>query len=187
MKVSVSSFRSGATISTTAKTVNADVAINSLFTEDDGLICTGSNSYSCFTLTQGFTPGGPVITGDTGTSRNVVISINTKNILSDNQIFIENAKYATGTKSLEGQDPSSLTWFEIPELSKQVFSGLPASSAAVKTTISVPANSYVAIYLADPLDKRITSTYKWNEGNYQYIQATSIIRNSVTYTITIKN
>ena len=184
VKVSVSSFRSGATISTTAKTVNADVAINSLFTEDDGLICTGTNSYSCFTLTQGFTPGGPVVTGDTGTSRDVVISINTKNIFSDNQIFIENAKYATGTTLSEAQN--SLTWFEIPELSNQVFSNLPASSAAVKTTISVPTNSYVAIYLADPLDKRITSTYKWEKGNYQYIQADSI-RNSVTYTITIKN
>ena len=184
-KVKVSaSFRSGATISTTAKTINADVAINSLFTEDDGLICTGTNSYSCFTLTQGFTPGGPVVTGDTGTSRNVVISINTKNIFSDNQIFIENAKYATGTTSSEAQN--SLTWFEIPELSKQSFSNLPASSAAVKTTISVPTNSYVAIYLADPLDKRITSTYKWKEGNSQCIQADSI-RNSVTYTITIKN
>ena len=114
VKVSVSSFRSGATISTTAKTVNADVAINSLFTEDDGLICTGTNSYSCFTLTQGLTPGGPVITGDVGTKRSIVISINTTNISSD-KLFIENAKYATGATLSEAQN--SLTWTAISELS----------------------------------------------------------------------
>lgn len=185
VKVSVSSFRSGATISTTAKTVNADVAINSLFTEDDGLICTGPNSYSCFTLTQGLNPGGPVITGDTGTSRDVVISINTKNIFSD-KLFIKNAKYATGTTPLEGQDPSSLTWFEIPELSSKEFSGLTASSAAVKTTIYVPSRAYVAIYLTDPVDKNSVTTYKWQEDNYQYIQP-SPLTESVTYTVTIKN
>ena len=186
-KVKVSaSFRSGATISTTAKTVNADVAINSLFTEDDGLICTGTNSYSCFTLTQGFTPGGPVITGDVGTKRSIVISINTTNISSDNNMFIENAKYATGTTSTEVEDHNSLTWFEISELSFKDFSGLPVSSAAVKTIISVPAKSYVAIYLRDPIDKRIITTYKWKEGNYQYIQP-SPLTESVTYTVTIKN
>ena len=184
VKVSVSSFRSGATISTTAKTVNADVAINSLFTEDDGLICTGPNSYSCFTLTQGLTPGGPVITGDIGTYREIVISINTANISSDNNMFIENAKYATGTTLSEAQN--SLTWFEISELSSKDFSGLPVSSAAVKTTISVPAKSYVAIYLTDPIDKRIITTYKWEEGNNQNIQP-SPLPESVTYTVTIKN
>ena len=187
VKVSTNAENSGATISDSMFRYNANVSISPLFTRGDGLTCTGEAVYSCFTLTDAsFTPGGPVITGDTGTSRDVVISINTKNILSDNQIFIENAKYATGATPSEVQNNSDLTWFEIPELSKQVFSNLPASSAAVKTTISVPTNSYVAIYLADPLDKRITSTYKWNEGNYQYIQANSI-RNSVTYTITIKN
>ena len=82
----------------------------------------------------------------------------------------------------EVQNNSDLTWFEIPELSNQVFSDLPASSAAVKTTISVPAKSCVAIYLADPIDKQIVTTYKWEKGNYQYVEANSI-RNSVTYTI----
>ena len=189
VKVSVSAENSGATMTMSGsnRRFNANVSISPIFSRGNGLTCTGEAVYSCFTLTDAsFTPGGPVITGDTGTSRDVVISINTKNILSDNQIFIENAKYATGATPSEVQNNSDLTWFEIPELSKQVFSNLPASSAAVKTTISVPTNSYVAIYLADPLDKRITSTYKWNEGNYQYIQANSI-RNSVTYTITIKN
>lgn len=188
VKVSVSAENSGATMTMSGsnRRFNADVAINSLFTEDDGLICTGTNSYSCFTLTQGLTPGGPVITGDVGTYREIVISINTINTtnISSDRLFIENAKYATGTTLTEAQN--SLTWFEIPELSNQVFSGLPASSAAVKTTISVPANSYVAIYLADPVSMNYGTGYKWEKGNYQHIQADSI-RNSVTYTITIKN
>ena len=173
VKVSVSSFRSGATISTTAKTVNADVAINSLFTEGDGLICLGSNSYSCFTLTQGFTPGGPDISGGVETYRSIVISINTKNISSD-KLFIENAKYATGATLSEAQN--SLTWTTI--------SGLTASSAAaVEATISVPVRAFVAIYLTDPVDKSSVTptTYKWKEGNYQYIEPRSI-RHSVTYT-----
>lgn len=178
VKVSVSSFRSGATISTTAKTVNADVAINSLFTEGDGLICTGANSYSCFTLTQGLTPGGPVITGDTNAGQ-IVISINTTKI-SSNKLLIEDAKYATGATESEAQN--SLTWTTISDLSNQEFSGLTASSAAVKTTIYVPSGVYVAIYLADPVDKQIITTYKWEEGNNQYIQS-SLLSRSVTYTV----
>lgn len=186
VKVSANAENSGATMTMSGfnRIFNANVSISPIFSRGNGLICTGASGYSCFTLTDTLNPGGPVVTGDIGTYREVVISINTKNIFSDNQIFIENAKYATGTTLAEAQN--SLTWLEIPELSNQVFSGLPASSAAVKTTISVPANSYVAIYLADPIDKQIVTTYKWNEGNYQHIQANSI-KNSVTYTITIKN
>lgn len=180
VKVSANAENSGATISGSRLTYKASVSISPIFNNGNGLTCTGASGYSCFTLSDVLTPGGPVITGTIGTYREVVISINTKNILSDNQIFIENAKYATGTTLAEAQN--SLTWFEIPELSNQVFSGLPVSSAAVKTTISVPAKSYVAIYLTDPIDKRIITTYKWKDGNYQYIQANSI-RNSVTYTI----
>ena len=175
VKVSVSSFRSGATISTTAKTVNADVAINSLFTEDDGLICTGPNSYSCFTLTQGFTPGGPDVSGGVGTKRNIVISINTTNMSSDRQLLIKEAKYATGTKPLDVQDPSSLTWTAISEISS------PSDFTPSSATISVPARAYVAIYLADPIDVNVATTYKWKEGNSQYIQP-SPLPESVTYT-----
>ena len=184
VKVSVSAENSGATMSMSGsnRRFKANVSISPIFSRDNGLTCTGASGYSCFTLSDGLNPGGPVVTGDIGTYREVVISINTKNILSDNQIFIENAKYATGTTPSEVENHNSLTWRKIPELSNQVFSGLPASSAAVKTTISVPANSYVAIYLADPVDKQIVTAYKWNEDNYQYIQANSI-RNSVTYTI----
>ena len=172
-KVKVSaSFRSGATISTTAKTVNADVAINSLFTEDDGLICTGTNSYSCFTLTQWFTPVGPVVTGGTNDGQ-IVISINTTNMPS-NSLFIKSAKYATGATPSEVQNHNSLTWTTI--------SGLTASSA-VEVTISVPVRAYVVIYLTDPVDKNSVNatTYKWNEGNHQYVQS-SLLPVSVTYT-----
>ena len=175
VKVSVSSFRSGATISTTAKTVNADVAINSLFTEDDGLICTGPNSYSCFTLIQWLTPGGPDITGGVITNRNIVISINTTNMSSDRQLLIKDAKYATGTTPLEAQDPSSLTWTAISEISS------PSDFTPSSATISVPARVYVAIYLADPIDVNVATAYKWKEGNCQYIEP-SPLPESVTYT-----
>lgn len=181
VKVSVSSFRSGATISKATSTVRADVAINSLFTEGDGLTCTGTNSYSCFSLTQGLTPGGPVITGDVGTKRSIVISINTTNISSD-KLFIEEAKYATGTTLPEVQNHSNLTWTAISELSSKEFSGLTASSAAVKTTIYVPVRAYVAIYLTDPVDKNSVTAYKWEEGNYQYIES-SPLSETVTYTV----
>ena len=182
VKVSVSAENSGATMSDSRFTRKASVSISPFFAKGNGLTCTGASGYSCFTLSDGLNPGGPVITGDIGTYREIVISINTKNIFSDNEIFIKSAKYATGTTLTEVQNNSGLTWFEIPELSNRVFSDLPASSAAVKTTIPVPAKSCVAIYLADPIDKRIITTYKWKEGNSQYIQANSI-SNSVTYTI----
>ena len=188
VKVSVSAENSGATMTMSGsnRRFNANVSISPIFSRGNGLICTGASGYSCFTLTDTLNPGGPVVTGDIGTYREVVISINTKNIFSDNQIFIENAKYATGTTSTEVEDHNSLTWFEISELSSKDFSGLPVSSAAVKTTISVPAKSYVAIYLTDPIDKRIITTYKWKDGNSQYIQP-SPLPESVTYTVTIKN
>ena len=177
-KVKVSaSFRSGATISKATSTVRADVAINSLFTEGDGLICSGSNSYSCFTLTQGFTPGGPTITGDTNDGQ-IVISINTTNLSSD-KLFIKEAKYATGTTLTEAQN--SLTWTTI--------SGLTAfSPAAVEATISVPVRAYVVIYLTDPVDKSSVNptTYKWKEGNHQYVQS-SLLSKTVTYTVIPSN
>ena len=176
VKVSVSSFRSGATISKTTGTVSADVAINSLFTEGDGLICTGTSGYSCFTLTQGFTPGGPDVSGGVGTKRNIVISINTTNMSSDRQLLIKEAKYATGTKPLDVQDPSSLTWTAISEISS------PSDFTPSSATISVPARAYVAIYLADPIDVNVATTYKWKEGNSQYIQP-SPLPESVTYTV----
>lgn len=180
VKVSVSAENSGATMSGSRLTYNANVSISPIFSRGNGLTCTGASGYSCFTLSDGLTPGGPSVTGDVGTKRSIVISINTTNISSD-KLLIENAKYATGTKPLDVQDPS-LTWTTISELSSKEFSGLTASSAAVKTTILVPAKSYVAIYLTDPIDKQIVTTYKWKEGNYQYIES-SPLPETVTYTV----
>ncbi len=178
VKVSVNAENSGATISDSRFSYNANVSTSLVFTKGNGLTCTGTNVYSCFTLTQGLTPGGPVITGDTNDGQ-IVISINTTNISSD-KLFIENAKYATGSTLEEAQN--SLTWTAISELSFKEFSGLTASSAAVKTTIYVPVRAYVAIYLTDPVDKQIVTTYKWEEGNYQYVQS-SLLSKSVTYTV----
>ena len=181
VKVSVSSFRSGATISKVTSTVSADVAINSLFTEGDGLTCTGTNSYPCFSLTKGFTPGGPITPDPEITpKRSIDIFVKTGGLY---KLFIGTAKYATGTTLEEVQDYNSLTQALIPELSKEIV-GL--SSSGIQATISVPADSYVAIYLTDPIDKRIITTYKWEKGNYQYIQP-SPLPESVTYTVTIKN
>ena len=174
VKVSVNAENSGATISGSRLRYPANVSISPIFTRGNGLTCTGTDVYSCFTLTDTLTPGGPTITGDTGTSRDVVIYINTKNMSSDRQLLIEEAKYATGTKPLDVQDPS-LTWTAISEISS------PSDFTPSSAIISVPARAYVAIYLADPIDVNVATTYKWKEGNYQYIEPRSI-RDSVTYT-----
>lgn len=185
VKVSVSSFKSGATISKATSTVSADVAIDSLFTEGDGLTCTGTNSYPCFSLTKGLTPGGP-ITPDPGITpkRSIDIFVKTGGLY---KLFIGTAKYATGNTLQEVQDYNSLTQASISELSKEIV-GL--SSSGIQATISVPADSYVAIYLADPLGSRSSTEdmtqYAWAENNAQYVSS-GYTRESVTYTITIKN
>lgn len=178
VKVSVSAENSGATMTMSGSNLrfNANVSISPIFSRGNGLICTGASGYSCFTLTDTLNPGGPVITGNIGTYREIVISINTTNLSSD-KLFIEKAKYATGTTLTEVQNNSNLIWTTI--------SGLTASSAAaVEATISVPAKSCVAIYLTDPVDKSSVTptTYKWKEGNYQYIKS-SPLPETVTYTV----
>ena len=177
VKVSTNAENSGATISDSMFRYNANVSISPLFTRGDGLTCTGEAVYSCFTLTDAsFTPGGPDVSGGVGTKRNIVISINTTNMSSDRQLLIKEAKYATGTKPLDVQDPSSLTWTAISEISS------PSDFTPSSATISVPARAYVAIYLADPIDVNVATTYKWKEGNYRYIQP-SPLPESVTYTV----
>ena len=176
VKVSTNAENSGATISDSMFRYNANVSISPLFTRGDGLTCTGEAVYSCFTLTDAsFTPGGPDVSGGVGTKRNIVISINTTNMSSDRQLLIKEAKYATGTTPLEVQDPSSLTWTAISEISS------PSDFTPSSATISVPVRVYVAIYLADPIDVNVATAYKWKEGNYQYIQS-SPRPESVTYT-----
>lgn len=177
VKVSTNAENSGATISDSMFRYNANVSISPLFTRGDGLTCTGEAVYSCFTLTDAsFTPGGPDVSGGVGTKRNIVISINTTNMSSDRQLLIKEAKYATGTKPLDVQDPSSLTWTAISEISS------PSDFTPSSATISVPVRAYVAIYLADPIDVNVATTYKWQEGNYQYIQPNPLPE-SVTYTV----
>ena len=193
VKVSASLLKvSGATISNSTSTFNADIAINPLFTEGDGVVCTGPLVYSCFTLTRGFIPidpEGPIrppVTGDTGTvvTRKIDVYINTESF-SLYKLLINTATYGTGTTLSEVQDHSRLRQAVIPELSKE-FSGLSISSTAVQATIEVPVNAYVAIYLSDPQGSPNNSTqyaqYSWVENNCQYVSPGSI-RESVTYTL----
>ena len=174
VKVSVSAENSGATMTMSGSNLrfNANVSISPIFNRGNGLTCTGTNVYSCFTLTDALNPGGPVVTGGTNDGQ-IVISINATNMPS-NSLFIKSAKYATGTTLTEVQNSSDLTWTTI--------SGLPASSV-VEATISVPVRAYVVIYLTDPVDKNSVNatTYKWKEGNHQYVQS-SLLPVSVTYT-----
>lgn len=192
IKVSPSALgNSGATIaSKTLGEVPADVEINSLFTFGDGAVCTGPMSFPCFTLTRQMGEVGPIIppiTGDTGTTvdtRKIDIFISTQNV-GLYKLLIQTATYGTGTTLSEVQDYANLRQAVIPELSKEI-SGLSISTAAVQTTIEVPVDAYVAIYLSDPsgsASNNITmSKYSWVENNYQYVSPGNT-RASVTYTI----
>jgi hypothetical protein len=182
---------SGATISgTLVVKSDADVEISPLFTEGDGVVCTGPLGYPCFELTRSFDPIGPVIppvTGDTGTpitTRKIDVYINTENI-GLYRLLIQTATYGTGTTLSEVQDHKNLLHAQIPELSKEI-SGLSMSSTAVQATIEVPSNAYVAIYLSDPsgsASNNLTmSLYSWKEDNHQYVSP-GYTRASVTYTI----
>ena len=194
VKVSASLFKdSGATISNTTTTYNADVAINPLFTEGNGVVCTGPLVYSCFTLTRaGFIPIDPEdpirppVTGDTGTvvTRKIDVYINTESF-GLYKLLINTATYGTGTTLSEVQDHSSLRQAVIPELTKEL-SGFSMSSTAVQATIEVPTNAYVAIYLSDPQGSPNNlaqyTQYSWVENNHQYVSPGST-RESVTYTL----
>lgn len=182
---------SGATIaSNTLGEVAADVEINSLFTEGDGVVCTGSLGYPCFTLTRQLSiidPILPPVTGDTGTTidtRKIDIYISTINV-GLYRLFIDSATYGTGSTLSEVQDIDNLRQAVIADLSQEI-SGLSISTAAVQTTIEVPADAYVAIYLSDPsgsASNNITmSKYSWVENNWQYVSPGNT-RASVTYTI----
>ena len=193
VKVSVSLLKdSGATISNSKSTYNADIAINPLFTEGNGVVCTGPLVYSCFTLTRSFSPidpEGPIrppVTGDTGTvvTRKIDVYINTESFALY-KLLINTATYGTGTTLSEVQDHGNLRQAIIPELNKE-FSGLSISSTAVQATIEVPSNAYVAIYLSDPQGSPNNlaqyTQYSWVENNHQYVSPGST-RESVTYTL----
>lgn len=191
VKISKSLFNdSGATLSNSLSTNNATVAINSIFTEGDGVICTGPLGYPCFELTRNLDVIDPVIppfTGDTGTpitTRKIDIFISTEN-LGLHRLLIQTATFGTGTTLSEVQDHKNLKQALIPELSKEI-SGLSISSTAVQATIEVPSNAYVAIYLSDPSGSASNlgnmALYSWVENNYQYVSPGNT-RASVTYTI----
>lgn len=191
IKVSPQSLgNSGATIaSSTLGEVAANVEINSLFTEGDGVACTGSLGYPCFTLTRQLNvidPILPPVTGDTGTvvTRKIDIYISTQNV-GLYRLLIDSATYGTGSTLSEVQDIDNLRQAVIADLSKEI-TELPISTAAVQTTIEVPVDAYVAIYLSDPkgsASNLITmSQYSWVENNWQYVSPGNT-RASVTYTV----
>lgn len=189
VKVSASLFKdSGATISNTTTTYNADIAINPLFTEGNGVVCTGPLVYSCFTLTRSFSPidpDEPVTPPVSAQTRKIDIYISTKNV-SLYRLRIDTASYGTGSTLSEVQDTANpVTQVEISELTTEK-SGLPISSMAVQATIEVPADAYVVIHLSDPKGSANVSTalaqYAWAENNYQYVSP-GHKRTSVTYTI----
>ena len=185
VKVSTNAENSGATISDSRLRYPANVSTNLVFTRGNGLTCKGSNVYSCFTLTDTSTTGSPITPPDPGIKkRSIDIFVKPGGLY---KLRIQTATYATGSTLEEVQDYNNLSQAVIPELSQEMV-GL--SSSAIQATISVPADSYVAIYLADPLGS-LSSTenmtqYAWVENNVRYVSS-GYTRESVTYTITIKN
>lgn len=190
IKVSPSLFGdSGATISSdNSGKVPAKVEINSLFTEGDGVTCTGPLEYSCFTLTRDLDfidPDKPIDPPVSAQTREIDIYISTENV-SLYRLRIDKASYGTGSTLPEVQDTAKpVKQVNISELTTEK-SGLPSSSAAVQATIEVPADAYVVIYLSDPKGSANVSTalaqYAWAENNYQYVSP-GHKRTSVTYTI----
>ena len=172
----LSSPSNGATISTDGlREFDADVAINSLFTEGDGLVCTGPLVYSCFTLTRSFSPVDPPIIVPT---RKIEIVV--KSQLALYRVLITTATYCTGS-TLEEVKNHSTTQKIISELNNKEKTDFGYSTAV---TINVPRDAYVAVYLSDPSASPNSieplSQYRWIEDNWQYV---SPRKTSVTYTI----
>ena len=189
VKVRVSLLKdSGATISNSTSTYNADIAINPLFTEGNGVVCTGPLVYSCFTLTRSFSPidpDEPVTPPVSAQTRKIDIYISTENV-SLYRLHIDEASYGTGSTLSEVQNTANpVRQVAISELTTEK-SGLSSSSMAVQATIEVPADAFVVICLSDPKGSANVSTalaqYAWVENNYQYVSP-GHKRMSVTYTI----
>lgn len=173
----LSSSSSGATISSDASKVDANVAINSLFTEGDGLVCTGPSEYPCFTLTGKFTPIDPPIIGP---RRKIEIVV--KSQLALYRVLINKAAYCTGSTLEEVKNYSTLQT-SISALENKEITGFGNSTAV---TINVPSNAYVAVYLsspsASPTNMEPLSQYRWIEDNWQYVEPGSA-KATVTYTV----
>ena len=175
----LSSPSSGATISSDASKVDANVAINSLFTEGDGLVCTGPSEYPCFTLTGKFTPIDPPIFVPTRK-----IEIDVKSQLNLYRLLITTATYCSGSTLQEVEENhSTLFQKHISELENKEITDFGNSTAV---TINVPRDAYVAIYLsnpsASPTNMEPLSQYTWIEGNRQYVSP-GTGKTSVTYTV----
>ena len=101
IKVSPSLFKdSGATISSDKSgEVAAKVEVNSMFTEGNGVTCTGPLEYSCFTLD----PDEPVTPPVSAQTRKIDIYISTENV-SLYRLHIDEASYGTGSTLTEVQD-----------------------------------------------------------------------------------
>lgn len=178
-KIKVSSSPSGgATISSDASKVDANVAINSLFTEGDGLVCTGLSEYPCFTLTGKFTPIDPPIFVPTRK-----IDIIVKSQLALYRVLITTATYCSGSTLQEVENHSTLIQTSISALENKEITGFGNSTAV---TINVPSNAYVAVYLsspsASPTNMEPLSQYRWIEDNWQYVSP-GTGKTSVTYTV----
>ena len=182
---------SGATISATlAGKVDADVEISPLFTEGDGVICTGPIGYPCFDLTRSWDVVDPVLppsTGDTGTTVttrkiDVVIQFDSLYLY---RLLIDTASFGTGTTLSEVQDTNSLRQAIIGELAKEHEDINHATS--IETTIEVPSNAWVRVYLSNPKGSPSNNInlalYSWVEGNERYVEP-GVTRETVIYTVT---
>ena len=175
----LSSPSSGATISTDGlREFDADVAINSLFTEGDGVVCTGISEYPCFTLTRKFDPVDPPIFVPTRK-----IEIDVKSQLTLYRVLIATATYCTGSTLQEVENHSTLIQTSISALENKEITDFGNSTAV---TINVPRDAYVAIYLSNPSASPNSieplSQYRWIEGNRQYVSP-GTGKTSVTYTV----
>lgn len=175
----LSSPSSGAKISLDAlREFDADVAINSLFTEGDGVVCTGISEYSCFTLTRKFDPVDPPIFVPTRK-----IEIDVKSQLQLYRLLITTATYCSGSTMQEVENHSTLIQTSISALENKEITDFGNSTAV---TINVPRDAYVAIYLSNPSASPNSieplSQYRWIEGNRQYVSP-GTGKMSVTYTV----
>lgn len=179
-KIKVLSLPSnGATISSDGlREFDADVAINSLFTEGDGLVCTGPSGYTCFTLTRNLDPVDPPIIVPT---RRIEIIVKSQLLLY--RLLITTATYCTGSTLEEVKNHSTLTQKIISELNNKEITNFGDSTTV---TINVPRDAYVAVYLsspsASPTNMEPLSQYKWIEDNWQYVSPGSA-KATVTYTV----
>ena len=176
----LSSPSSGAKISTDGlRKFDADVAINSLFTEGDGLVCTGPSEYPCFTLTRKFDPVDPPIFVPTR-----IIEIDVKSQLNLYRLLITTATYCSGSTLQEVEENhSTLIQTSISALENKEITDFGNSTAV---TINVPRDAYVAIYLSNPSASPNSieplSQYRWIEDNWQYVSP-GTGKTSVTYTV----